>query len=159
MNCDAGIKGAWALFDPFEGSQAIAHTHKKYTFHNTVDKPIINSMREWLAKYFDNNELTGIPLSEAVSGKKQDFDLLGYVLDVKKKDKFDRVLICDKKKVMKLDVATGRNSYISPQEVVRVRSANYVHGGKMNKLTLNEYSNILRAPKQFRSSKKLMKAI
>ncbi len=158
LNCDVTCKGAWILFDPFVGMQPMSHTGKTFTW-DRADKTAVNATREWAKKFFDENELSGISLAEAFAKKKQDFDFMGLVLDVKKKGKTEQIMICDSDKVVKLEIAVGRNPYISPNEVVRVRSANIGADKKANKLTLNEYSNILRVPNGYKSSKVLIKAV
>ena len=78
------------------------------------------------------------------------------VLDVKAKGKVDRVLLCDATKVVKLDLPENRKGCVCAQEVVRIRGADFAKEGMIK---LNEYSNILRVPKDFLSAKELLKEL
>lgn len=158
LNCDIGIKGAWALFDPVEGTQPQHYSGKTITYVN-ADKTRLKEIREFGKKFFRDHELTGISLADASASKKQDFDFVGLVLETKKKDGMEHMKICDGDKTVKLDIDVGKNSYVKTQDIVRVRSANWGADKKGDKLTLNEYSNILRVPKEFKSAKALMATI
>ena len=157
LNCDTSIKGAWVLFDPTDGITGIATSGKQYTF-TPADRETIKSLRKFSLNYFTKHELAAVTLKEAEK-KKKDFDCLCVVLETKKKGSFDRVRLCDGEKVVKVDIPVIRKLHISPEEVVRVRSANYADGKAFSRLTLNEYSNILRVPKEFKSAKTLLEHI
>ena len=158
LNCDIGIKGAWALFDPIDSAQPFQHSGKTITYV-PADKPRLKEIRDFGKKYFKDRELTGITLTEAAADKKQDFDFLGQVLEIKQKEGVEHLLISDGAKNVKIEIALGKNSYLKNMDVVRVRSANWGSDKKGNKLTLNEYSNILRVPKEYKSAKALLASI
>jgi hypothetical protein len=155
FNCDVGIKGSWVLFDPIDGQTPIAKSGKKCTY-NEKDKAELTAMRKFAKSYFAKNELTGITFKEAEKKKPKDFDVLCYVLDIKHKGTVERVKLCDDTQVVKLNLSDKRKGYLSPFEVVRIRSADFAKAGE---LSLNDYSNILRIPKEFISAKELMKKL
>ena len=154
LNCDTTIKGAWVLFDPMDGVTPIITSGKQFTF-TTSDRETIKSLRKFSLNFFAKHELPAITLKEAEK-KKKDFDCLCVVLATKKKGSNDHVTLCDGEKVVKLEIPFTRKLNISPEEVVRLRSANYADGKEYRKLTLNEYSNILRVPKEYKSAKVLL---
>lgn len=157
LNCDVEIKGAWILFDPSDGVTPIRESGLKYTF-TAEDKTLLTEARKFAKNYFTKFELPAITLEEAEK-KAKDFDVLCLVMDVKKKGKESQVKLCDAGKVVKLKIPESRNLTVTAGEVIRVRSANYTEGKKFDTLELNEYSNILRIPADFKSAKDLMKAV
>lgn len=157
LNCDIGIKGAWLLFDPLDGQTPIAQTGKKYTF-TIADKARLNALRKFIKTYFAKHELAGLTLKEAEKKKPKDFDTVCLVLDIKQKDKCFKVKICDATKIAKLELPLARKGLVNPLDIIRLRSANY-SDGKFKGLLLNEYSNILRIPKDYVSAKDLMKEL
>ena len=157
VNCDVNIKGAWILFDPADGVTPINESGSNYTF-NPEDKNILKDLRKFGKEFFANHDLSGITLEEALEKKPKDFDTLCLILDIKKKGAVDHVKLCDAGKVVKLDIPKKRCLTVAPGEVVRIRSANYVDE-KTDILELNEYSNILRIPAEYKAAKELMKAV
>jgi hypothetical protein len=163
LNCDVNIKGAWSLFDPTEGSIAVAHTGKSYTF-TASDKERLKMLRGFTRKFFTKNEVSGITLQEAAHAKPKDFDSICLVLDTKARAAEDgksmiRLTLCDSTKVVKLEIPPGKYAHIAPLDVVRLRSANYVEDGTYARLTLSEYSNVLRVPPIYKSAKVLWDAL
>ncbi len=158
LNCDVNIKGAWVLFDPKDGVTPVATSGKRFTF-TAEDKSLLNSVRDFAKKYFGKHELTGVTLTDAAKSKPKDFDTICFVLDIKKKEKMQRVRLCDADKIVKLDIPLARQITFSPHEVVRLRSANYFNDGSFKYLTLSEFSNILRVPENYRSAKLLLERI
>jgi hypothetical protein len=155
LNCDVNIKGSWVLFDPTDGVTALASSGKTHTF-TTQDKSTLKELREFLKKYFTKHDLDFVTLKEAAKKKPKDFDTLCYILEIKKKGTGETVKMCDADKVVKLDIPAKRGVHLTVHEVVRVRSANYADDKKADTLELNEYSNILRVPKEFKSAKELL---
>ena len=155
MNCDCGIKGKWVLFDPIDGQTPFAKIGRKFTF-TEEDKALLAAIRKFAKAHFAKFELPAMTLKEAEKKQPKDFDTLCLVLDVKNKGKGDRVLLCDATKVVKLDLPENRKGCVCPQEVVRVRGAEFAKEGM---LKLNDYSNILRVPKDFQSAKELLKEL
>ena len=155
LNCDVGIKGSWVLFDPIDGNTPVAKSGKRCTY-SEKDKAHLVSIRKFIKAYFGKQELAGITFKEAEKKKPKDFDVLCYVLDVKHKGIIDRVRLCDETQVVKLDLPDNRKGYLSPFEVIRIRSADFKKSGE---LTLSEYSNILRVPKEYLSAKELLKSL
>ncbi len=158
LNCDVNIKGAWVLFDPKDGVTPIAKSGKQHTF-TTEDRTLLGEIRDFGRRYFAKHELAAITLAEAARTKPKDFDTICFVLDLKKKGGVDRARLCDTEKVVKLDIPPGRNFNFSPHEVIRLRSANYFNDGSFRSLTLNEYSNILRVPENYKSARQLLEHI
>ncbi len=154
LNCDTTIKGAWILFDSTDGNTPVATSGKQFTF-TTSDRETLKTLRKFSLSFFAKHELPAITLKEGEK-KKKDFDCLCMVLETKKQGDKEHVKLCDGEKVVKLDIPFARKIHISPEEVVRVRSANYADGKGSHTLTLSEYSNILRVPKEFKSAKLLI---
>ncbi len=157
LNCDVNIKAAWALFDPTEATTAVAHTGRRYTFVSK-DHQRLKDIREFAQGYFSKNEVPCVTLKDAEK-KPRDFDTLCLVLEIKKKGDNERIRMCDIGKVVKLNIAFSRNPYISPQDIVRIRSANYADKKDFKTLILNEYSNLLRIPREYMSAQNLLDAI
>ncbi len=157
LNCDTSVKGAWVLFDPTDGVTPVSTSGKQYTF-TLADRETIKSLRKFSLGYFGKHELPAITLKDGEK-KKTDFDCLCVVLETKKRKDGDRIRLCDGEKVVKVDIPFARKLHVSPEEVVRVRSANYAEGKEYNKLTLSEYSNVLRVPKEFKSAKALLETL
>jgi len=156
INCDVGIKSAWVLFDPLSGTTPLEESGKEHTF-TPEEKTILADIRKVSKAYFTKNELKAVTLKEAEK-KPKDFDVLCYVKEVKKKGNTTKVTLCDAQKTVKLDVPSNTKFAIVPEEVIRIRSANYTDK-KCDTIELNEYSNILRVSEEYRSAKELMKKL
>lgn len=156
INCDVGIKSAWVLFDPLIGTTPLEESGKGHTFI-AEEKSLLVDIRKVSKNYFTKNELKAVTLKEAEK-KFKDFDLLCYVKDVKKKGSTTKVTISDSTKTVKLDVPSNTKFAITPEEVIRIRSANYTDK-KYDTIELNEYSNILRVSDEYKSAKELMKKV
>jgi len=158
INCDIIIKGAWVLFDPAEVATPIAESGKSSTFE-PVDKTLLKDIRKFAKDFFAKQELPSMTLEEAAKKKPKDFDVIVLVVSVKKeKGGLDRVKLCDAGKVAKLTIPKGRGYTLTKGEVVRIRSANY-KDKKETELELNEYSNVLRVPNEYKSAKKLLENV
>lgn len=156
INCDVGIKSAWVLFDPLVGTTPLEESGKEHTF-TAEEKTILAELRKVSKAFFTKNELKAVTFKEAEK-KPKDFDVLCYVKDVKKKGVTTKVTLCDTNKTVKLDVPSNTKFAITPEEVIRIRSANYTDK-KCDTIELNEYSNILRISEDYKSAKELMKRI
>lgn len=157
LNCDIGIKGAWVLYDPAEIATPISASGKTSTFEAT-DKTILKDTRKFSKDFFTKFELPAITFEEAAKKKPEDYDVLCLVVSAKKQKDEERVKLCDASKVVKLTIPKGRGYTLSQGEVVRIRSANY-KDKKTDEITLNEYSNILRVPSEYKSAKKLLESV
>jgi hypothetical protein len=158
LNCDVDIKGSWILFDPADGVTPVKESGKKYTF-TTDDKTHLTEIRKFAKTFFAKNELKAMTFKEAENIKPMDFDVLCLVMEVKKKGNLNTVKLCDHEKVVKLNISGIRGFTVTPGEVIRIRSANYTQNKKYDTLDLNEYSNILRVPAEYKSAKELMSYI
>jgi hypothetical protein len=157
LNCDVSGKCAWVLYDPSDGITPISHTGKQYTF-KAHDEALLKEARKFGKTFFTKTELASISLKEAEK-KKKDFDVICLVLDVKHKGNTDRLRLCDSEKVVKLDMPAHRTICVLPEEVVRLRGASYGESDDFSTLTLSEYSNVLRVPKEYKSAKDLLTAL
>jgi len=157
LNVDVNKKASWIIFDPLDGQTPLAKKGKNYTF-TPADKLRLKSIRKFVKEYFEKHEIEGMTLKEAEKKKPKDFDTLCYVLDVKAKNKVEKVKLSDGTKVVKLELPANRKGTIPPLEIVRIRSANF-GDKKFEDITLNEYSSILRVPNDFKSAKELLKVI
>lgn len=155
FNCDIGIKGSWVLYDPIDGQTPISKSSRRFTYTDN-DKSLLTNTRKFIKNHFAKSELTGMSFKDAEKKKPKDFDVICYVLEVKPKDKVERIKVCDATKVVKIDLTDSRKGYVCAQEVVRIRSADF---GEAGKLKLNDYSNILRIPKEFLSAKEVLKSL
>ena len=158
INCDVNIKGAWTLFDPTDSVAPAEKSSKQYTF-TPSDKATLKKIREFSKKYFENNELASIAFEKAEKERPKDFDTVCYVLDIKTKGYDTRVLLCDKQKVVKLRIPKTRTISFAPLMAVRLRSANFEGHGHSNSIKLNDYSNIVRVPDEYKSASLLLDAI
>ena len=156
LNCDVEIKGAWILFDPADGVTPVKESGVKHTL-TTDDKALLTEMRKFGKNYFGKHELKAVTLKEA-EAKPKDFDVVCMVMEVKKKGSINKVKLCDSEKVVKLDVPVSKNLVVAPGEVIRIRSANYTDK-KCDTLDLNEYSNVLRVPMEYKSAKELKSSV
>eukprot|EP00826_Nyctotherus_ovalis_P039697 TRINITY_DN3834_c0_g3_i1.p2 TRINITY_DN3834_c0_g3~~TRINITY_DN3834_c0_g3_i1.p2 ORF type:complete len:222 (-),score=85.30 TRINITY_DN3834_c0_g3_i1:223-888(-) len=156
INCDVGIKSAWVLFDPLIGTTPLEESGREHTF-TSEEKSILNEIRKVSKAYFAKNELKAVTLKEGEK-KVKDFDTLCYVKDVKKKGATIKVTLTDGQKTVKLDVPSNSKFAISPEEVIRIRSANYTDK-KYDTIELKEYSNILRVSEEYKSAKELLKKL
>ncbi|MEI7563929.1 MAG: hypothetical protein WCJ39_10280 [bacterium] len=152
LNVDVDIKSAWLLFDPTEGALPIGQTGKTFTWVEK-DNARLKEIRQFAKEFFAKNELTAISLKEAMD-KPKDFDSICLVLDVKKKDDKVRYLLVDEGKIAKLTVDQGRFPSVGPQDVVKMRSANY-DDKEFKTLKFEAYSNMQRIPKEYLMSKNL----
>lgn len=157
LNCDTTVKGAWVVFDPTDGVTPVGSSGKQFTF-TLSDRETIKTLRKFSLSYFGKHELSATSLKDGEK-KKKDFDCLCLVLGIQKKGDCDRVRLCDGERVVKMDIPIARKLHVSPEDVVRIRSANYAEGKDSRKLTLSEYSNILRVPKEFKSAKALLETL
>lgn len=157
INCDVGIKSAWVLFDPIHGTSPIDESGKDHTF-TPEEKVLLADARKFAKTYFTRNELKGITFKEAERKRPEDFDVICYVKDVKKKGTNSKVTLTDGDKTVKLDVPSTSKLALVTGEVVRVRSADFV-SKKSETIELNEYSNILRISDEYKSAKELLKKI
>lgn len=153
LNCDSGIKAAWALFDSSDSVTPIKHTGNSYTFHDS-DVERLKKLRSFAKKYFETVKLDVSTLAEAKDEKK-DIDLCCLILDKKIKEKKLVIRLCDGKEILKLEVDPKKYDYVSPQDFVLVRGANYEKG----KLTFSEYSNLIRVPKDYPGAEAISAAV
>jgi len=156
INCDVGIKSAWLLFDPSSGTTPIGESGKGHTF-SPEEKTMLADLRKYAKNYFAKNALNAITLKEGEK-KSKDFDSICYVEEVKKKGSVIKATLCDVGKTVHLDVPTNTKLPIVPDEVVRVRGVDYADK-KYETLKLNEYSNVLKVPEDFKSAKDLLKKL
>eukprot|EP00826_Nyctotherus_ovalis_P047252 TRINITY_DN5415_c0_g1_i10.p1 TRINITY_DN5415_c0_g1~~TRINITY_DN5415_c0_g1_i10.p1 ORF type:complete len:222 (-),score=92.98 TRINITY_DN5415_c0_g1_i10:210-875(-) len=156
INCDVGIKGAWLLFDPAIGVSPISESGKKHTF-SPEEKSILSELRKFAKNYFTKNALKAITLKDAEK-KHKDFDTICYVEDVKKKGASGKATVSDAHKTVKLDFSSNTKLPVAPEEVIRIRSANYTDK-KCDTINLNEYSNILKLDQDYKSAKDLLKKL
>lgn len=152
LNCDVVIKGAWVLWDPTESTEPLDHTGKQFTF-TTNDVQRLKTIRQFAKEFFTSSELPGMTLKEAERERPTDFDVLGQVLEVKKKGEDSVVRVCDDSKVVKFVLLGGLKDFAGPQDIIRVRSAHYIADSLFQKVILKEYSSILRVPKEYKSAK------
>eukprot|EP01022_Parablepharisma_sp_SALTPOND_P004155 TRINITY_DN1183_c0_g1_i1.p1 TRINITY_DN1183_c0_g1~~TRINITY_DN1183_c0_g1_i1.p1 ORF type:complete len:491 (-),score=80.70 TRINITY_DN1183_c0_g1_i1:3175-4647(-) len=157
LNCDVNIKGAWILFDPSDGVTPVKESGKNYTF-TSDDKAHLLEIRKFAKSYFAKNELEAKTLKEAETKKPKDFDTLCMVMEVKKKGNTNQVKVCDAQKVVKMNIPTSKNLTVAPGEIIRIRSADYADK-KFETLELNEYSNILRVPADYKSAKEILNSV
>jgi len=153
LNVDVDIKAAWILFDPTEGNMPIAHTGKNYSWVEK-DNDRLKEIRHFAKEYFAKNEVASISLKEATKKQPKDFDPILLVLDVKKKDNKTIYKLCDDEMSVKLVVEKGDFDYVGPQDVVRIRSTN-IDPKDIKYISINEYSRILKIPKEYKSVKVL----
>ncbi len=158
LNCDVNIKGAWVIFDPVESQNPIDTSGKNFTFVER-DRALLKESRKFAKEYFAKTELHGTTLQDAEDKKMNEFDVLCMVMEVKKKGEVDHVKLCDPTKVVKLDIPRSRKIAITAGEIVRLRGVSYSDGKKDDVLKMEEYSNILRVPDEYKSAKELTKAV
>eukprot|EP00826_Nyctotherus_ovalis_P044708 TRINITY_DN4853_c0_g1_i22.p1 TRINITY_DN4853_c0_g1~~TRINITY_DN4853_c0_g1_i22.p1 ORF type:complete len:222 (+),score=98.06 TRINITY_DN4853_c0_g1_i22:303-968(+) len=156
INCDVGVKSAWLLFDPATGTTPISESGRGHSF-SPEEKVFLNDLRKCAKNYFTKNPLKGITLKEAEK-KPKDFDTLCYVEDVKKKGTISKATLCDADKTVKLDFPTNSKLPVTPEEVVRIRGAEYTDK-KCDTLRLKEYSNVLKVAEDYKSAKDLLKKL
>lgn len=154
INCDVTVKSAWVLFDPSEGASPIGESGKGHSF-TAEERKLLATARKFAKNYFTTHELKGITFKQA-ERKPKDFDVVCYVMSVKKGSAF-KATVCDAEKVIKLDIGKRRMNLVEG-EVIRIRSANYTDR-KCDKIELNEYSNVLRVAGEYKSAKQLTKQI
>jgi hypothetical protein len=152
LNCDVSIKGAWVLWDPTETTEPLDKTGKQFTFTpNDVQR--LKDIRKFGKEFFASTELPGMTLKEAEKKKPVDFDVVGQVLEVKKKGNDSIVRVCDAGKVVKFVLVGGLKDFVGPQEIIRVRSAHYEPDSHFKKVILKEHSSIIRVPKEYKAAK------
>lgn len=151
MNCDVGIKGAWALFDPANNVTPISESGRSHTF-TSRDKTRLKDIRSFAEKYFKAYPLDSTSLDAAHKGRLEEFDAVCYVLDVKKKGQFTRVLLCDRSRTAKVFLPHKRPLPFAPSAVVRFRSASLSARNGKFVLEFNDYSNIIAIPEEYKSA-------
>jgi len=156
INCDVVVKSAWVLFDPSESMDPIDESGKGHSF-TPEERKILVDARKFAKSYFTKHELKGITFKQAEK-KVEDFDVICYVMDVKKNHAGTKATLCDTDKIVKLDVNDKNRVNLVAGEVVRIRSANYTDKN-FNNIGLNEYSNVLSLAKDFKSATELMQDI
>lgn len=146
FNCDVNVKSAWALFDTTEGFTPINHTGKTYTFTED-DKKLVKDVRKFAEKFFKAYNL------ESASAADQKGDEIDFMCQAtgseKKKDKM--MVFHDGKDFVKIAGVKG----IEAHDIVYVRAASK----KADHYILNEYSSILKVPKEYKSAADLLKKI
>lgn len=155
INCDVNIKGSWVIFDPIDGFNPVSQHGKNITF-TTNDRARLQNIRDFSKKFFSKYDLNSYSLKEAAEKKPKDFDTLCYVANMKQKAMNVKIRLCDDKAVAVVNVPANRGLAFEAQDIVRIRSANFYNDGKFKTLTLNDYSNIIKVPKEFRSAKQLL---
>ena len=158
LNCDVIIKGAWVVFDPSESLVPLGHSGKRHTFE-PADRERLKEVRKFGKTFFAAYALAGSSLREAAERRPTDFDTICLVLDVRRKGDVDRVRLCDAEKVVKLDLPIQRGVVLKPQDVVRLRSANYVEGSHFLRLSFAEYSHVLKLSREQRSAEQLFRSL
>ncbi len=151
LNCDVDIKAAWVLFDPNENYIPISHTGHKYTFIED-DKKRLKDIRKFTEKFFKSFDVTE---ASTVSPKSNEVDILCQLMNRKRKDKEEKVVLFDGKKFIKLVMHAGTYDKVAPGDVVYVRATK----AKGDHYTLNDFSSILKVPKEYKSAADLIKKI
>lgn len=152
LNCDIGIKGAWAIFDPTETFTPISHTGRTYTFID-ADKKRIRDIRKFAEKFFKENDVTE---DASIGAKKGEIDMFCQVLKRKTVEKStDRLTVFDGDSFSKMDIPKDRYTHIAPNDYVRIRGV----GKKSGNFLINEYTNVLKISKDHSSAEELRKKI
>jgi len=167
LNCDVISKGAWCLFalnPPNDSSKYNPISFSKKTFSFTAgDKKILDEMRGTANHLLKQAALYEKSLSfTEAEKKKKDFDVICAVLS-KKKDKESKgikVKLCDHTKLVKMKIPSkiAEKYSFEANSCVRIRCCNYDEKS-MNKLILEEHSNIITVSEQSKVAQDLMKKI
>jgi hypothetical protein len=156
FNCDVNIKGAWLLFDPTEGPLPIAQNSRHFTW-NESDKKRLKEIRGFGKKLYSDFDPTDV---SGLGDKKDEFDLIGMLLERKTKNKeTDRLLLTDGKDIYKIEVPAKKYGSISPQDVIRARAIFVSKKGKIAKYTVSEFSNVIKIPNEFKVASALLAKI
>ena len=152
LNCDAGIKAAWALFDPAETMIPVAHTGRTYTFVDD-DKKRLKDIRKFGEKFLEGFDVTD---ASSIGAKKGEVDMFALVLNRKNKDAtYDRLSVFDGEDFYKLNIYKDKYTHIAPQDIIRVRGLSKKGG----EFVVNEYTNIMKLDKDNGAAKALEKKI
>ena len=158
LNCDVNIKGAWTMFDPTDSVIPIDKSSKTHTF-TTKDKIRLSKIREFAKDFFEYYDFLNTTFKEAEKKKMDDFDTICYVLCIKSKGIYSRLLLCDNTSVAKLNIPSNKGIHFSPLSVVRLRGACYSNSKDSIYIEFNDYSNILNVPNEYKCHKDLLSAL
>jgi hypothetical protein len=152
LNCDVGIKGAWVLFDPSEGTNPVQFTGRTYTFVED-DKKRVREIRKFGDKFFKDNDATEFV---SIGANVDETDLVAMVMNRKSSKKnFDKLTVFDGEEFIKLEIDSSRFSHISSQDIVRIRGIRQ----KKNEFLVNDYTNVMKIDKDQAAAKELKKKI
>ena len=154
LNCDTGIKGSWAIFDPFQGNASISHTGKTYTFVDD-DKKRLKDIREFGVRYFRQEDATEF---SSMGMNLEEVDMIALVLKRKEKKNdniYDQLTVFDGKKFCKINVPKTRYTSIGVQDVVRIRGLTE----DVNELVVNDYTNIMKIDKDYEAAVNFLKQV
>ncbi len=151
LNCDADIKAAWALFDSNEGFTPIQHTGHTYTFIDD-DKKRLKDLRKFGEKFFKSFD---IEQASSIGDKGKEVDMMCVLLSRKKKDKEEKVTLFNGEEFVKIHMHAGTYDKIAAGDIVYVRAAKE----RADHYTLNDFSSILKVPKEYKSAVELTKRV
>ena len=152
LNCDTGIKGAWAIFDSAEGALPISHTGKTFTFTED-DKKRLKDVRAFSNKFFKDYDVTKVSTAGA---KKGEMDLFCQVLSVKSKDKaHSKLTVFDGEKFHEMEIIKDHFPHIAVKDIVLIRGI--VKKGE--KIIFEDYSNVIKIDHTFAAAKAILEKI
>jgi hypothetical protein len=152
LNCDMGIKGAWILFDPSEGSTPVKFSGRTYTFVED-DKKRVKEIRRFGDKFFKDNDATEFA---SIGANVDEVDLMAMVMSRESSKKgYDKLTVFDGEEFIKLDIEKPRFAHILNQDIVRIRGIMQ----KKNEFLVNDYSNVIRIDKDHSAAKELKKKV
>lgn len=153
LNCDSGIKAAWALFDPQTGYVPLAHAKQSYTF-TECDKQRLAAIRSFGQRFFTAEDLTE---SAEVTSSVDEVDMVVMVLKRKERDSVhDRMTVFDGERFFKIRVPKLRYTHIGVKDVVRIRGLTENHASE---LLVNDYTNIMKVDKEYNVAMELVKKV
>jgi len=152
INCDTGIKSAWAIFHLSEGINPIMISSQTYTLV-PEDKTRLDELRNFSSLFFDKYNMTS--LLNFSEKKRTDINCLALVLERKAAGLIEKLRLFDGKIFFKLKIPIRSFASIGAKSIVYIRGMKIEHG----RYSCEDFTGILVVPENYATAKKLMKKI
>lgn len=153
LNCSINGIGAWALFSLDDSkTEPIQKSGKSYTFTEN-DEENLTQIREFGKEFFKKYDIQDDEnLSNAISKNLKDFSVICMILDINYEGNLAYIKIYDNKNEATLEIAKKKTESLKKFDVINIVNVDFKN---KDTIIMNEYSNIMKIPNDFKISQKL----
>lgn len=153
LNCAINGIGAWTLFDI--NGNSIQQSGKSYTFTEN-DKEILREISKFDKDFFEKYDFKYENIEYARSKELKDFNIVCGIIDINFEAKYAYLKICDQENEAMVEISKGNTEKLEKFNIIKIANANFKN---KDIIIMNEHSNIMKIPKDFQISQKILEAI